>query len=177
MPAASVGDRAPLSGGGASEGVFPLRATTTSAALERGARAAMMTSVASDQGGFVAQPKLKVTGIVLNAPDPRELAGFYSRLLGWQIRTDEPEWVTLANPDGGIGLSFQTEDAYIRPTWPADSEHQQMMMHLDIKVDDLEEAGKHAVATGAVLADFQPQDDVRVYFDPDGHPFCLFLDS
>jgi predicted enzyme related to lactoylglutathione lyase len=125
----------------------------------------------------VAQPKLKVTGIVLNAPDPRELAGFYSRLLGWQIRTDEPEWVTLANPDGGIGLSFQTEDAYIRPTWPADSEHQQMMMHLDIKVDDLEEAGKHAVATGAVLADFQPQDDVRVYFDPDGHPFCLFLDS
>jgi hypothetical protein len=25
------------------------------------------------------------------------------------------------------------------------------------------------------LADFQPQDDVRVLFDPDGHPFCLFL--
>ena len=23
------------------------------------------------------------------------------------------------------------------------------------------------------LADFQPQDDVRVLLDPDGHPFCL----
>jgi predicted enzyme related to lactoylglutathione lyase len=139
--------------------------------------AAMAPSVASDQGGFVVQPQLKVIGIVLNAPDPRELANFYSRLLGWQIRTEEPDWVNLANPDGGIGLSFQTEDAYIRPTWPADSEHQQMMMHLDIRVDDLTEAGRHAVSTGAVPADFQPQDAVRVYLDPAGHPFCLFVDS
>ena len=125
----------------------------------------------------MAQPMLKVTGIVLSTPDPRELAGFYSRLLGWQIRTDEQGWVMLANPDGGIGLSFHIDDAYVRPTWPTDTEHQQMMMHLDIKVDDLEDAGKHAVAIGAVLADFQPQDDVRVYLDPDGHPFCLYLDS
>jgi hypothetical protein len=27
---------------------------------------------------------------------------------------------------------------------------------------------------GAVLAEYQPQDDVRVYLDPAGHPFCLF---
>lgn len=124
----------------------------------------------------MAKPMFKITGIVLNAPDPRELADFYARLLGWQIRTNEPEWVTLANPDGGINLSFQTEDAYIRPTWPADSEHQQMMMHLDIQVDDLEEAGKHAVANGAILADYQPQEDVRVYLDPAGHPFCLWVE-
>jgi hypothetical protein len=35
--------------------------------------------------------------------------------------------------------------------------------------------GAHALAAGAVLADFQPQDDVRVYFDPAGHPFCLWV--
>ena len=51
-----------------------------------------------------------------------------------------------------------------------------MMMHLDIYVDDLREAGAHAIALGAVLADFQPQQDVRVYLDPAGHPFCLFVD-
>jgi hypothetical protein len=33
----------------------------------------------------------------------------------------------------------------------------------------------HALAAGAVLADLQPQDDVRVYFDPAGHPFCLWV--
>jgi hypothetical protein len=37
-----------------------------------------------------------------------------------------------------------------------------------------EAAGAHAVAAGAALAEFQPQDDVRVYLGPAGHPFCLF---
>jgi hypothetical protein len=50
-----------------------------------------------------------------------------------------------------------------------------MSIHLDIKVTDLAAAGAHAVAAGAELADYQPQDDVRVYLDPVGHPFCLFL--
>ena len=51
-----------------------------------------------------------------------------------------------------------------------------MMVHLDIKVDDLETAGAHAVSAGATLADFQPQPDVRVYLDPAGHPFCLWVE-
>jgi hypothetical protein len=50
-----------------------------------------------------------------------------------------------------------------------------MHIHLDIEVTDLDEAGAHAEKAGATLADFQPQDDVRVYIDPAGHPFCLFL--
>jgi hypothetical protein len=33
----------------------------------------------------------------------------------------------------------------------------------------------YAVAQGATLAGFQPQDDVRVCLDPAGHPFCLYL--
>jgi len=42
-------------------------------------------------------------------------------------------------------------------------------------VDDLDVAGEQAAAAGATLAEFQPQPDVRVYLDPAGHPFCLFL--
>ncbi len=34
-----------------------------------------------------------------------------------------------------------------------------------------------AAGLGATLADFQPQDDVRVMLDPEGHPFCLYLDE
>jgi Glyoxalase-like domain len=34
---------------------------------------------------------------------------------------------------------------------------------------------EHALGAGAVLADFQPQDDVRVMLDPAGHPFCLWI--
>ena len=41
------------------------------------------------------RPRLTVTGVVLDSPDARELAGFYRRLLGWQTTADEPDWVTL----------------------------------------------------------------------------------
>jgi catechol 2,3-dioxygenase-like lactoylglutathione lyase family enzyme len=120
-------------------------------------------------------PAMKLTATVLDAPDPRELAGFYQRLLGWPVGKDEPDWVTLVPPDGSSGLSFQREPVYERPTWPAVRGRQQMMLHLDIEVDDLEAAGAHAVAAGAALAEFQPQEDVRVYLDPVGHPFCLWV--
>lgn len=120
---------------------------------------------------------LKLTGIVLNSPDPPALARFYSRLLGWDIVEESREWTQLCNPDGGIKLSVQIEDIYVPPVWPAAAGEQQMMLHLDIQVDDLEAASAHARACGATVAEFQPQGDVRVHLDPDGHPFCLFLQA
>ncbi len=118
---------------------------------------------------------LTLTTVNLNAPVPGDLARFYCRLLGWEILREEPDFVLLSNPDGGIRLSFQTEDIYVRPVWPAKVGEQQMMIHLDIRVDDLATAGDHAIRCGATLAEYQPQDDVRVYLDPAGHPFCLWL--
>lgn len=124
---------------------------------------------------MIQRPQMTLTATVLDAPDPRRLAAFYQRLLGWAIGPDEPDWVTPRPPDGGPGLSFQTETAYVRPTWPAGPDDQQMMMHLDIEVDDLEAAGAQAIAAGATLAEYQPQADVRVYLDPAGHPFDLWV--
>jgi hypothetical protein len=51
------------------------------------------------------------------------------------------------------------------------------MMHLDFQVGDLEGAVAEAVDLGAVIAGHQPQEDVRVLFDPAGHPFCLCRDD
>jgi hypothetical protein len=104
------------------------------------------------------------------------LAGFYRRLLDWTPSADSPGWVKLEPPGGGPGLSFQSEPAYVRPTWPSDPAKQQMMAHLDIWVADLDAAGAHAESVGATLADFQPQQHVRVYVDPAGHPFCRFTE-
>ena len=119
---------------------------------------------------------LRITALNISAPDAQALAAFYERLLGWQKRdADEPDWVTLVDPEGGIRLSFQSEDVYTRPVWPATAGRQQMMAHLEIQVDDLATATAHAEACGATAAGFQPQDDVRVYLDPAGHPFCLYL--
>ena len=119
---------------------------------------------------------ISLAAVNIGAPDPRALAGFYARLLDWQAETDEPEWVVLRNPAGGVGLAFQREEHHVPPVWPAGPDDQQMMMHLEVRVDDLSVAVEHAVACGARVAQFQPQDDVRVCLDPVGHPFCLYVE-
>lgn len=123
------------------------------------------------------RPRLSLTGVVLDSPDPAALADFYARLLGWPYRSKEPEWVTLSSPDGGAGLSFQLEEHYVEPVWPAEPGDPAMMVHLDVLVDDLGQASAWAVSCGARVADFQPQDDVVVHLDPYGHPFCLFTEE
>jgi len=121
-------------------------------------------------------------GVVLGSPNPRKLAGFYRDLLGWQISGDEPTWVTMQLRDAegnGIpaNLAFQLEEIYERPVWPSAEGKQQMQFHLDIGVKDVAAAVEDAQALGAELATFQPQADVRVMLDPDGHPFCLYRDA
>ena len=121
------------------------------------------------------EPNLRLTSVTLNSPDPHALGRFYARLLGWEITTDEPEWVVIRNPEGAIGINVQLESIYARPTWPAQPGEQQMQLHLEIQVQDLDAACAHAAGCGAVMAHYQPQEDVRVHLDPDGHPFCLYL--
>jgi catechol 2,3-dioxygenase-like lactoylglutathione lyase family enzyme len=114
---------------------------------------------------------------VLGAPDPRALAAFYRDLLGFTTTSEDDGWVTLANPAGGAGLSFQIEKDHVRPVWPAGPDDPQMQFHLDIEVEDLESGVAGALELGAEQATFQPQEHVRVLFDPAGHPFCLFVED
>jgi len=118
--------------------------------------------------------RFSLSATVLESGDANALADFYHRLLGWPVIADEPGWVMLRPPGGGTGLSFGSDPAYRPPVWPATTDQNQMQLHLDIRVDDLLAAVEHALATGARLADFQPQEHVRVLLDPAGHPFCFF---
>jgi predicted enzyme related to lactoylglutathione lyase len=131
-------------------------------------------------------PASRLSATVIGSPDPRALAGFYQRLLGWHVTdSEDPEpgrpardvWVTIRSEMGVPGLSFQYEPDHTRPVWPQGPGAQQMQMHLDIAVADLEDAATAAEELGATVAPHQPQDDVRVMLDPDGHPFCLFVDT
>lgn len=117
-------------------------------------------------------------GVVLGATDPKALADFYVRLLGWQLYADEDadKFFSVA-PDetSGYNLACQYEEHHVRPEWPGRAGGQQMQLHLDLQVDDLDAAVAYAVECGAVLHDHQPQDRVRVLIDPEGHPFCVYL--
>jgi hypothetical protein len=60
---------------------------------------------------------------------------------------------------------------YLPPTWPAPGRPQ--MVHLDLKVDDMDAAEQHALAIGATRYVHPAETDWRVFLDPAGHPFCF----
>jgi hypothetical protein len=116
-------------------------------------------------------------GVMLDAPDPRALAHFYARLLDWQVFNEDESGAAVApSEDAGYYIGVQHESIYVRPVWPAAPGQPQMSMHLDFEVEDLDTAVAHARSVGAELAEYQPQETVRVMLDPAGHPFCLYLD-
>jgi len=136
------------------------------------------------------RPAIALGTVCLDCRDAHEMARFYSGLLGWEPTLTEPDWVLMRDPGGGAGLSFQAEEAYDAPVWPEEPGAQQKMIHLDVRVtpadpevdvdgaagqEALDAAAGVATAAGGRLADHQPRDDVRIVFDPSGHPLCLFL--
>lgn len=116
-------------------------------------------------------------GTVLSAPQAQPLAHFYRDLLGWPLHADTPDWCTMQVPGAPANLAFQSEEHYAPPRWPAGPGEPHMMVHLDIGARDVAAAVAAAQELGARLAEFQPQEDVRVMLDPAGHPFCLHEDS
>ncbi|MEU2911601.1 VOC family protein [Streptomyces massasporeus] len=115
--------------------------------------------------------------VVVNCPEPRELARFYARVGGGTPEDDDPDWVVLRVP-GGPRLAFQRSPGYSAPEWPrADRNAQQF--HLDFDAgstwDEIDAAEERVLALGARVLDKEDDEkkDFRVYADPVGHPFCL----
>ena len=128
---------------------------------------------------------------VLDAADPRATAEFYRHMFGLHYRPgDEPpaagepdergqDWLVLRTQDGGRALAFQKVDALPETTWPEPGVPQQM--HLDTSVpsvEELERQHERALALGARLRydrTDDPEEPLRVYADPSGHLFCIFV--
>lgn len=119
----------------------------------------------------------RMRAVVLDCPDPRALADFYRELVGGDITYADDEWVNLRD-GANVLLSFQRAKDYQPPVWPSSDRGQQF--HIDVTVDDVDEAEKQVLAQGAIRHEIQPgvEEDAnwRVYLDPVGHPFCLCWD-
>jgi catechol 2,3-dioxygenase-like lactoylglutathione lyase family enzyme len=121
-------------------------------------------------------PRFRLATVNIDCADAQAMAEFYGRLLGWEVTYRDRGFVLMRDPAGGAGLSFQEEPWYQPPVWPERAGEQTKMIHLDIRVDDLDAAMGHALAAGARLAEHQPRADSRILLDPAGHPFCLFFE-
>ena len=128
---------------------------------------------------------------VLDCADPRATAEFYRQMFGLHYRPGDEvppdgqpdengqDWLVLLRPDGGRSLAFGKADDLAETTWPEPGVQQQM--HLDTSVESVEELERQhqrAVALGARLRfdrTDDPDEPLRVYADPAGHLFCIFV--
>ncbi|MGH4029908.1 VOC family protein [Actinomycetota bacterium Odt1-20B] len=122
-------------------------------------------------------PIARLRNIVLDCPDPRQLAEFYAEIIGGTIE-DDGDWVDLVAP-GRVKVSFQRVSDLRPPEWPhSDSNAQQLHLDLDAGRTDeeVDAAQEKVLALGARPLDLDDDGgkrDFRVYADPAGHPFCL----
>jgi catechol 2,3-dioxygenase-like lactoylglutathione lyase family enzyme len=139
----------------------------------------------------MSQPAIVMRQVVLDGTDARALAEFYRELLGYRYRPgDEPppagepdpqgaDWLVLRNPTAGAQLAFQQVAELPEATWP-DGPHPQML-HLDLTVATVAELDRQharALDLGARLLrdrSEDPEEPLRVYADPAGHPLCIFV--
>lgn len=122
--------------------------------------------------------------VVLDCTDARLLAEFYRKLLGFRYRPGDEDargqdWLVLQDAAGHPKLAFQQVPLLPTATWPAGPHPQQL--HLDLTVRTraaLDHQHDRALTLGAqLLADqsADPEEPLRVYADPAGHPFCIFI--
>jgi catechol 2,3-dioxygenase-like lactoylglutathione lyase family enzyme len=129
--------------------------------------------------------------VVLDTTDARRLAEFYRQLLGFAYRPgDEPpepgrddergrDWLVIRPRSGLPGLAFQQVASVPETTWPEPEVPQQL--HLDLSVPDraeLDRQHERAIRLGARLRFDRAADahePLRVYSDPSGHLFCIFV--
>ncbi|WP_317232099.1 VOC family protein [Clavibacter capsici] len=116
---------------------------------------------------------------VFDAPDLAAESAFWAGLLGGEVDAED-DWHSVS-VDGEWRLGFQLAPDFVPPVWPGDGPRQQMQLHLDLYVDDLDEGRERVLALGGRLiqpaADPTAPDRFDVYADPAGHPFCLCISS
>jgi len=129
--------------------------------------------------------------VAIDSLDARRSAEFWRRLLGLvYIQGHEPpaageddpigrDWINLREPGGRPLLAIQQTDELAPTTWPDPTVPQQL--HLDLMVsstDELDAAHARVLELGGALridrAD-DPEEAIRIYADPDGHTFCIFV--
>ncbi len=129
--------------------------------------------------------------VVLDTTDVRRSAEFWRALLGLVYRPGhapptegeadaaDDGWLNLFDPDGTPRLAFQHVDELAPTTWPDHTVPQQM--HLDLTVDsvaELDAVHERVLSLGGQLRfdrSDDPDEPLRVFVDPAGHTFCVFV--
>jgi catechol 2,3-dioxygenase-like lactoylglutathione lyase family enzyme len=112
----------------------------------------------------------RIAMLTLDCAEVGPASQFWAGFLGYEVVASGDDYAMLKGPDGPA-LGFGRVPDHEPPAWPNPRGTKQF--HLDLAVEDLDEATGRALALGARLAEPQPGETWRVLIDPAGHPFCL----
>ncbi|AXI78361.1 VOC family protein [Peterkaempfera bronchialis] len=110
----------------------------------------------------------RIDELVIDCAEPAALVRFWAAVLGGRPVDREPDWSYVDPPDGQPRLAFQRVPEP-RPTG-------KNRLHLDICVEDIEQARDELLARGARAVGGVRMDDqgaFQVMQDPEGNEFCL----
>jgi hypothetical protein len=112
---------------------------------------------------------MRWTTTVLACDEPEVVAAFWAALLDSEVVRISDNFFAVRH--GSAWLATQ-KSPHPQATWPAGD--RPVLVHLDVAVNDLREAVRHAVELGATEEETQPHPDSwRVMRAPGGHVFCL----
>jgi catechol 2,3-dioxygenase-like lactoylglutathione lyase family enzyme len=122
----------------------------------------------------------RITSVAVNCLDPVALAGFWARVLGWEVQDTEDGYVSIGprgQPDKGP-LPVLDFLAVADPT-PG-----RRRLHLDLNATDRDQDAEleRLLALGATRADVGqgPRSDEMTWYvlaDPEGNEFCLLAST
>ena len=116
------------------------------------------------------KPTAALAMVNIDSADPAGQAKFYAAALGWEVTYSDDNYGMVEGD--GTKIGFGKVDHFRPAPWPDEASAKRF--HLDLQVDDLDDATERLCALGASQPDFQPGDGRwRVLLDPDGQPFCL----
>lgn len=106
----------------------------------------------------------------IDSADPARLARFYAAVLDWEVTYSDDSYGMVEG--NGIKSGFGKIERFRPAQWPDEAGVKRF--HLDLQVDDLDEAAERLCAIGASQPNFQPgAGRWKVLLDPDGRRFCL----
>ncbi len=117
----------------------------------------------------------RLDSVTIDCRDPERLASFWSSVFetaeAWR-GGDPVQYIDLGSTDGSPVLRFQRV-----PELKTVKDR----IHLDLRVDDIEEASRRVIGLGGTRVeqgDFREYDVVfRVMLDPEGNEFCLVSEA
>ena len=115
---------------------------------------------------------LQFTSTVLNVQDIKRARDFWSAALGFKVRNENWDWVSLEDPNKEWArLSLQLTD---KPKTELNR------LHFDLVADDPPAEVERLKSLGATIipwAFYEPDSDFLVMTDPEGNEFCVIGDN